>query len=70
MKIVLISMAALLAGCCSDGNLRTEIHKNAASCNDVCKANPEISAYMHKEDGGIPLLLSGGMEVNCTCNRK
>ncbi len=68
-RYLLVLVVSLMVGCSSKGDLKDEMSDGAASCNDICKNNPEISAYSHKAGGGITLLFMGGMEVKCSCNR-
>ncbi len=60
---------SLMAGCSSIEDRKAELSDGAASCNEICRANPGISEYSHKAGGGIPLLFMGGEEVKCGCNR-
>ena len=70
MKILLATLAtlALFAGInCASGNKMESFTEGAATCNEICKDNPEIDEYSHKAGGGVTLLFMGGFEERCGC---
>lgn len=71
MKIKTMIATALLifaTGCASDPK-NEEFKAGGADCAMMCKANPEIKEYSQSHGGGFMLLIFGGEEKKCACNR-
>lgn len=71
MKVftVLILSGLLLTTGCASTSKNEEFKAGAASCADVCKTHPEVKEYSQGEAGGLFLILFGGEQKKCTCQR-
>jgi len=71
MKTVfLILLIGFSVGCSTTSERSHSLKESAVACNDICKANPEISEVSFKAGGGMPLIFLGGMEQKCGCSRR
>ena len=69
MKAMISTALVILATGCASDPKNEEFKAGAADCAMMCKANPEIKEYSRSHGGGFMLLIFGGEEKKCACNR-
>ncbi|MBN8220465.1 MAG: hypothetical protein J0L53_06050 [Spirochaetes bacterium] len=63
-KIFIAAVLLVMIGCQSTGE---KIAQQAATCNNICKDNPNLSHFSAAGGGGLTLLFVGGAEITCGC---
>lgn len=69
MKTILLgAVLALISAGCQSSSERMVQH--AATCNNICRDNPNLSQFSAAGGGGLTLLFVGGAEITCGCQQK
>ena len=66
---ILLFVSSLVVGCSSNQSKEQMFIDAAEACNNVCETNPSISQVSSSAGAGLPLLVLGGMETSCQCQR-